>query len=498
MSEARGRDPGGRTPAADDDLAFAPAHVQADLIARGDVSPVELVELYLGRIARLDPALHAYITVAADQARAAAREAEARRRRGSPLPPLHGVPISVKDLEATRGLRTTLGSRAFRDTVPAHDSVVVERVRRAGAIIIGKTSTPELGVSLQAVTDNALVGPCRNPWDPARTTGGSSGGAAASVAAGLCALGVGTDGGGSLRIPASFCGVVGLKPSHGRVPRAGGLGRPEPGQFSQPGPTTRSVRDAAILLQALAGPDPRDPSPELRETPPDFLRDLERGVRGLRLGWSPGLGYGVADPAVEGIAREAAGAFEALGAAVEDAPVQLEPDLSEHFWNVYGANLALAYGHLLDERPGELGDDARAVLDRARAITGVRYAASWRAVLELRVRMDETMSRLDLLLTPTTAVTAFPHGRPPRVIAGREVDAVTGMYPCLYPINMCGQPAISVPCGYLAGLPVGLHIVGRRGDEATVLRAAAALETARPWAATRPREGFSSGPGAGD
>lgn len=469
----------------DEDLAFAPAWKQAELVAKRHISPVELVELYLRRIERLDSTLNAYITVCADEALAAARDAEARVP-GGDLPPLHGVPISVKDLEATRGIRTTLGSRAFIDTIPGSDTVVVERIRRSGAIIIGKTSTPELGVSLAAVTDNALVGPCRNPWNVACTTGGSSGGAAAAVAAGLCALAVGTDGGGSLRIPASFCGVVGMKPSQGRIPRAGGLGRPEPNQFSQSGPLANDVKDAAILLQALAGSDSRDPQPELRVGPPELVADLCRGVRGLRMGWTSGFGYGAVDSGVAHIAYQAALEFKELGASVEEALIELEPSVSEHFWNIYGANLYAAYGHLLENRRDELGEDARTVLERGRAITGARYAASLRAVLELRLQIEETMRSYDLLLTPTTAVTAYPPDRRPEVIAGRRVDSVTGIYPCTFPINMTGQPAASVPCGLLCDLPVALQLIGRRGDEATVLRAAAAFEQARPWAARRP------------
>jgi len=470
----------------DQDLAFMPAWRQAELVRRKQVSPAELVTLYLRRIERLDPKLRAFITVCADQALATAKEAEAQVLAGGDLPPLHGVPISVKDLEATRGIRTTLGSRAFRDTVPDSDTIVVERVRQSGAIIVGKTSTPELGVSLAAVTDNALVGPCRNPWNLDCTTGGSSGGAAAAVAAGLCGLAVATDGGGSIRIPASFCGVVGLKPSQGRVPRAGSLGRPEPNQFSQSGPITNDVRDAALLLQVLAGPDPRDPSPELREAPPDFLGALDRGVRGVLCGWSADFGHGAIDPEVEAVAHHAARVFEEFGAVVEEADVRLIPALAEHFWTVYGANLSAAYGHLLDAQPTELGEDARTLLGRGRAISGAQYASSLRAVYELRRQMEETMRRYDLLLTPTTAVTAFPPEQRPRMIGGRQVDAVTGIYPCTFPINMVGQPAISLPCGMLRGLPVGLQLIGRRGDETTVLRAAAAFEHARPWKQRRP------------
>jgi Asp-tRNA(Asn)/Glu-tRNA(Gln) amidotransferase A subunit family amidase len=468
------------------DLAFTPAWRQAELVASRKVSPVELVKAYLERIDRIDPTIHAYITVVADQALDAARRAESQVVRGDSLGLLHGVPVSLKDIESTRGIRTTMGSLVFKDTVPDRDSVVAERVRAAGAIIIGKTNTPEIAIHLETVTDNLLVGPCRNPWDLTRTTGGSSGGAAAALVTGLCAVAVGSDGGGSIRIPASFCGVFGFKPSQGAVPRAGGLGRPDPNQFAQSGPMSNGVRDAAVLLRTLVGPDPRDPQPYLREALPGDLADLDRPLGELRIGWSADLGYGAVDPGVERVCADAARAFEQLGCRVEEAGISLRPDLSDHFWNVFGANAYLQYGHLLEGQRDLLGDSARTALERGKAIPGHQYARSLRAVNELKLYMDGIMERYDLLLTPTTSITAFDPANRPTQIGGKPVHSITGFYPYTFPINMTGQPAATIPCGFVDGLPVGLHMVGRFREDALVLRAAAAFEQARPWQAKRP------------
>ena len=277
----------------DTDLAFAPATELRQLIAAGQVSCVELTELFYHRIAELNPQLNAYLTLCPEQALAAAGQAPGCPAAGESLGPLHGIPVSVKDLELTQGVTSTLGSALFHDRIPEYDSVVVERVKAAGAILLGKTNTPEFGLS--GTTENKLGEPCRNPWDPARTPGGSSGGAAAALAAGLCTLATGSDGGGSIRIPASFSGLFGIKPSQGRVPRYGGYGQPAANHFSQSGPMSRTVADTALLLQVLAGPDSRDPT-SIRETPPDFAAGLGNGVRGWRIAWSPDLGYAGVEP----------------------------------------------------------------------------------------------------------------------------------------------------------------------------------------------------------
>lgn len=270
------------------------------------------------------------------------------------------------------------------------------------------------------------------------------------------------------------------------MPRAGGLGRADPNQFAQSGPMSNDVRDAALLLEVLSGPDRRDPQPYLREPPPGFLADLDRPLAGLRIGWSSDFGHGAVDPEVEKTAHAAALVFERLGCRVEDAFVSLSPSLSDHFWNVFGANAYLQYGHLLEERRDLLGDSARTALERGKGITGHEYARSLRAVNELKLYMDEVMSRYDLLLTPTTSITAFDPRNRPTHIAGKEINSITGFYPFTFPINMTGQPAVSVPCGFADGLPVGLHIIGRFREDGLVLRAAAAFEGARPWSAKKP------------
>ena len=462
------------------ELAFTPAWKQREMIAAKQVSPVELTELYLRRIERLNPTLNAYLTVCADQALTAAKEAEAKVMKGEALGPLHGVPISIKDLELTKDIRTTLGSLIFKDTVPDKDSVVVERIREAGAIILGKTNTPEFGLS--AVTENRLGEPSRNPWDTDCISGGSSGGAGAALTAGMCALATGSDGGGSIRIPSALCGVFGIKPSQGRVPRAGGYGKPEPNQFAQSGPMSNYVKDSAILLQVLSGPDPRDPSPYMRVAPPDFVAALNEGVRGLKIGWNPDFGYGAVDPDVERITHDAVRAFEDMGCSIEEADVNL--DLNEvhpHFWKIFTANDYAAYDNLLEERADDLTDYAREAIEYGRAVTGAQYAQSVRRVFELRLYFKELMERYDLLMTPTTSIPTFPFDDRPTAIAGKKVHSFWGFFPYTFPINMVGYPAASIPCGFLNGLPLGLHIVGRFGDDALVLRAAAAFEEARPW-----------------
>ena len=466
----------------DDDLAFAPASELRRLIAGKEVSPVELTELYLRRIDRLDSRLDSYLTVAHDQAISAARSAEEAVMRGDDLAPLHGLPISIKDLEMTRGLRTTSGSLIFEDRVPAEDSVVVERVRQSGAVILGKTNTPEFGYL--GTTENRLGGPCRNPWNTERTTGGSSGGAGASAVAGLCALAQGSDGGGSIRIPSSFCGVYGIKPTLGRVPQYAGPGPISPNHFSQAGPMTRSVADSAMLLQVLAGHDPRDPS-SIRQAPPDFMAALDRDVSGLRIAWSPDYGYAAVDPEVAEVAFRAATAFEEMGCHVESSDISLDAPF-DAFWTIFSAVGYTRVGLVL-QNADMLTDYARECLEHGASVTGSEYAAGLAYFDLLRQQFDDLFDEYDLLLSPTTAVPAFPPDDRPARIAGRDVDPFWGFLPFTYPINMIGYPAASIPAGFSSdGMPIGLHIVGRSGDEETVLAASAAFEKARPWIDVRP------------
>ena len=458
-------------------LLFTPASELAQLIKTRKLSPVELVDHILRRIGGLNPKLNAYLTVAEAEARSAARAAEAAVIRGEELPPLHGVPLSIKDLHFTKGIVTTGGSLVFRDFVPDEDSVAVERLRRAGAIILGKTNTPEFGLS--ATTENRLGDHCRNPWHPERTAGGSSGGAAAAVACGLGPLALGSDGGGSIRIPSGFCGVYGLKPTRGRVPKYGGFGGFE--LFSDIGPIARTVRDAALMLSVMAGYDRRDPA-SLRDQPPDFLTAVDGELQGLRLAWSPDLGYARVDPEVKSAAESAAHAFASLGCEVEEATPAID-DPFAIFSPIMLADQYAACGHLLGERADELVPYVKSTLQHGAEAPGYRYSQALRALERFRMQMADFFEHYDLLLTPTNAVPAFPVGRRPREIDGQEVDTLWGPFPFTAPFNLTGQPAANLPCGFSAeGLPIGLQIIGRWGEETTVLRASALFEQTRPWA----------------
>ena len=471
----------------DENLAFAPAYEQAALIASKQVSPVELAAMYFERIERLDSRLNAYLTLTRDEAMAAARAAEDAVTRGDALGPLHGVPISIKDLQMTKGVRTTMGSLAYKDQIPDADSAVVERVRASGAVMLGKTNTPEFG--LLGANENRLGEECRNPWDTARTSGASSGGAGAAVAAGLCALGTGGDGGGSIRIPASFCGIYGIKPTQGRVSSFSGVppAAPTGNLLSQQGPMSRTVRDSAILLQALAGYDGRDVS-SLRAPVPDFVGALDRDISGLRIAWSADYGYAGVDPEVIEISAAAARVFEGLGCSVDESDLALE-EAFETWWVFFSANVAATQGHLLDDPADPLSWYGRMAIEDGARTSAADFARALGGRDRMISQFADVFDDYDLLLSPTMATTAFPVGEYPEEVAGKRnaTRRGWGFLPFTHPINTIGHPAASVPCGFSAdGLPVGLHIVGRKGDEATVLAASAAFERAAPWAGRRP------------
>ncbi|MSQ22909.1 MAG: amidase [Dehalococcoidia bacterium] len=468
----------------DQELAFTPAWRLRELIASRKVSPVELTELFLARIQQLDPGLNAYLTVAAEQALASARRAEAEVKPGANLGPLHGIPVAIKDLTSTGGIRTTRGSLIYKDFVPDVDEPVVARIRSAGAVILGKTNTPEFGFS--ATTENLLGDACRNPWNPERTPGGSSGGAGAAVAAGLAPTAQGSDGGGSIRIPCSMCGVYGIKPTFGRVARPY-QGPGAWGPLAQNGPITRTVLDAAILLQVMAGHDPLDPT-SIKEDPPDFSAVMNAGVRGLRVGWNPDLGGVPVDPEVRRVTAKAVQAFEELGAHVVEAEIPIDHlRLRDVFMTIFLSDYAASFGELLRTRGNEMSPFLREMLLDAVMWPASKLALALHELEWHRARMNTVMEQYDLLLTPTLATPPFPVGQRPSVIDGQDVDPVWAFTPFCFPFNLTGQPAASLPCGFSSeGLPIGLHLIGRLGDEATVLRASAAFEQARPWAQRRP------------
>ncbi|MEE8158935.1 MAG: amidase [Dehalococcoidia bacterium] len=475
--------------ATDNDLAFTPAYQLRKLIAQKKLSPVELTENCLRRIDSLNPRLNAFLTVCADEALKDARRAEEAVLNGGELRLLHGIPTSIKDLLPTKGIRTTKGSLVYKDWVPDEDDLLVKRIRESGAIILGKTNTPEFGHG-GGVTENRLGDYCRNPWNPEMVSGASSGGAGVSVAAGMNPIAHGTDGAGSIRVPASFCGIYGIMGTSGRVPRrnAGPISW-NPVYFSQDGPLTRTVRDAALYLQVMAGPHPDAQTiGTIQEHPPDFTANLDKGVKGLRMAWSPDLGSIAIEPEVRRIVEGAAQVFQDLGASVELAPFQVDiGKLSSILGKLTGPIDFISYGHLLNDSAHLLMSYVREGIERGGTITAHEYAMALAELQQFRAYVDDFFTRYDLLLTPTLAVPPFPCGQRPKVIDGKEVEEMWAFYAPLFGFNMTGNPAASIPCGFTPdGLPIGMQIVGHKLDEVTVLRASAAFEEARPWAHVRP------------
>ena len=465
-------------------FAFRSAADLIRLYRQGDASPREVTDALLARIARLNPLLHAFLTVTADQARAQAATAEARyrdaRRDGTldALPPLLGVPLSVKDLSPVAGVRTTYGSLIYADHLPSETAIAAERLEAAGAVLLGKSNTPEFGTT--TVTDNRLGPSCANPWNPGHVAGGSSGGAAAAVAAGLGPLAHGSDGGGSIRVPAAFNGVVGVKPSQTRIPRLDeAIGMR---QFSTEGPLARTVGDAALMLQVMAGPDPRDLR-ALLDSPADYQAACtQTDLRDLRLAWSPDLGYATVASPVLANAQRALKALGDHGAQIEAAtPQTLSP--FDIFTPIFLAGFVATYGDLYDTHGDLLTPYVRRAIETGRKVDAVTVVRAYAHLERFRAQMRDFFRRYDLLITPATAVPPFPHGVFVKEIEGKPALRFWGATPFSVAFNLTLQPAASIPSGWTAdGLPTALQIVGRFGEESTVLRAAAALEESLPWA----------------
>ena len=465
----------------DDELGYLSATELVARYRRRDLSPVETIDAVLRRIALLNPRLNAFCLVDPEGARAAARDSEQRWGKGAPLGPLDGVPVSVKDLLLTRGWPTLRGSRTIDPEGPWNDDApAVARLRETGAVILGKTTTPEYG--WKGVTDSSLTGITRNPWNLARTPGGSSGGAAAQLAAGLGPLAIGTDGGGSIRLPSAFSGVTGIKPSFGRVP-AWPL---SPfGTVAHVGPMARTTADCALFLNVLARPDARDWY-ALPHTDADWTAGLDVGLTGLRVAYSPRLGY-VRDihPEVEARVAAAARTIEQLGAVVEQVDPGF-PDCGELFWRHWTIG---AYNGLRHLGPAKLAMLEPALQETYRAGERERlttYLDAIAARAALGIHMRQFHARFDVLLTPSLAVPAFDVG----LLAPERPGSVarwTEWTPFTFPFNLTQQPAMSVPCGLTAdGLPVGLQIVGPLHREEVVLRVASAFERATDHARRRP------------
>jgi aspartyl-tRNA(Asn)/glutamyl-tRNA(Gln) amidotransferase subunit A len=438
-----------------------------------ELSPVDVAEAYLGRIERLDKTLNSYVTVTPDQALADARAAEIAIRRGD-AGPLAGVPVAYKDLYATRGIRTTAGSALLADWVPDHDATCVSRLRQAGMVMLGKLITHEFAFGIQFPGHRFL--PARNPWNLDHVPGGSSSGSGAALAAGLTVGALGSDTGGSIRGPAAFCGIVGLKPTYGRVSRAGVVTLSW--TLDHAGPMTRTVEDCAIMLEALAGYDPADPASS-REPVPDYAGPLRSGIRGLRVGVPRDYFFQDIRPEVAEAFESATETLRQLGAEVRD--VRIPSIWSAPAFMAIMLTEAFAY-HARDlrERPELYGLVLREKLMAGALFTGDEYIQAQRLRARLREDMNRALGEVDVLATPTTPATA------PTFSAVLDPDfpfARSNMAP----FNMAGLPALALPCGFApSGLPISLQLAGRPFDEATVLRVGHAYEQATEWHRRRP------------
>ena len=462
------------------DLAYTPATELIPRLRSRALSPVDLTRAVLERIEAVNPMINAFCTVTAEAALAAARQAEAAVMKGERLGPLHGIPVSVKDLALVHGVPAKFGSCVFEKRIGEVDAPYVRRLKEAGAIIVGKTTTPEFG--WKALGDSPLTGITRNPWNLGMTSGGSSAGAGAATAAGLGPLHQGSDGAGSIRVPSAFCGIYGLKPTFGRVPM---WPVSNTDSVSHTGPMTRTVADAALMLSVMAGPDDWDRQ-SLDAPPADYLGRLRDGVKGLRVGWSLDLGGLRVDPEIGQAATRAAQAFQELGCALEEVKVDL-PETREMIHLMWNAHYAGNYAQFLGQFGSRMDPGLVAAIEDGR-----RYSAE--AYVEMRGRkhaycdaVRSLFDTYDLLLTPTVSVAAFEVGR---LNPAHFPQHAWDWFPWAgfsYPFNFTGQPAATVPAGFTpSGMPVGLQIVGRRLADLQVLQASAAFEEARPWAQKRP------------
>ena len=459
----------------------------AKRIRSKELSATEVTEAVLRRMEVLEPHIHAFCTPTPDVARAAAKAVDAQIAKGEPIGPLAGVPIGIKDLVATKGIKTVMGSKLYEEFIPDEDDIVVERLKAAGAVIIGKTNVPEFGYS--GVGHNPVFETTRNPWNLAMTSGGSSAGSGASVATGVAPFAIGSDGGGSVRIPSAHCGLYGIKASMGRVALYPGC-RDEryPGVSSWEtlehiGPMSRTVADSALMLSVIAGPDPRDrysiPAADF-----DYLEAAQpSSLKGLRIAYSEDWGYAAVDPEVRRVVSEAVAVFEReLGCHVERANPGWRSDAGATFWTLVAADTDLTgMRKLIAGREHEISPHLVDLV--MKPWTGADFTDAHTQRKAICNTMWRFMSNYDLLITPTLAVPPFPvHMQGPEIIEGRMGKNADWL--CFtFPANLTGQPAASIPAGFTKdGLPVGLQIIGRHLDDRTVLRASAAFEQARPWA----------------
>jgi aspartyl-tRNA(Asn)/glutamyl-tRNA(Gln) amidotransferase subunit A len=463
-----------------EDLGYLPATRLAELIRTKQLSPVEYTQGLLDRIATLEPKVNAFVHLAADQAMDAARAAEARLMSGERIGRLHGVPVTIKDLAITKDMPTQQGSFIYQGSQPTEDSPMIPRLRDEGAIVLGKTTTSEFGWT--GVSHSPLTGVTHNPWKHGYNAGASSAGAGAGAAAGYGPLHQGSDGAGSIRMPAHFCGVFGLKPSFGRVPNypvgTGDL-------TSHNGPLTRTVADSALMMEVISGPHPWDYT-TLEAGPAAYLARLQQGVRGGRIAYSPDLGLARVDPEVAALVKAAAQRFSELGAIVEEVPTPWAapgPELIRFFWAAHLTRLKPQ----LEKWATKMDPGLVACIQAATDVSVADYQLARERKMAYVASIHRWFQDWDFLLTPSVSVAAFPAEKlMPDHWPQHDWDWVSWAE-FSYPFNMSWNPAASVPCGFTAeGLPVGLQIVGKRFDDLGVLQASAAFEAIQPWADKRP------------
>lgn len=449
-------------------------YAAAGLLRAGQISPVELAQAHLERIQQLDGSLNSFITLAPEMALQQARQAEAEMARGDVKGPLHGIPLALKDLFETQGLHTTAGTSFFADYVPEADAEVVRRLRAAGVVILGKTNMHE--IALGVTNENPHYGDCRNPWNRASISGGSSGGSAAALAAGFCLGALGSDTGGSIRIPSSLCGVVGLKPTYGRCSLRGVI--PLSWHLDHAGPMARRVADAALIFQLMAGFDSRDPA-SVDVPVEDYLSGLPQGVRGWRVALADDEFIHdpqAVDAEVLAALRAAARVFEALGAQVQAVPFPGARAAAQANGLMTTSDAAAYHHERLEQNPQGFGADVRKRLERGAAYTSTEYIHARRAQVELRRQFERFFEHWDLLLLPTTPIPAPQRASEDAVARARLLTRFTA------PFNLTGLPALSLPCGFTSsGLPLGLQLVAAPWMEARLLRAAQAYESATDW-----------------
>jgi aspartyl-tRNA(Asn)/glutamyl-tRNA(Gln) amidotransferase subunit A len=471
-----------------EDICYMSACEMRDSILRQDLSSQEITEAIIERIEKINPLINAYCTTTFDLARDLAKEADRVVKNGERMGLLHGIPVSIKDEMDTKGIRTTYGSKFYENQIPEVDDVAVERLRKAGCVILGKTNMPEFGHH-PGITDNLIFGFTNNPWDLKRTSGGSSGGSAAAVASGMGPLSLGADGGGSIRVPSSICGVYGLKPTFGRIPRY-----PSKGIFfwnmDHYGPISRYVNDAALMLNVMKGHHPYDQY-SFPDDGFDYLKCLESKPEELKIGYSMDLGFFKSlDETVEKVVREQVDKFTQYGWDVENTKLKLRKP--EYSFNVF-ASLGYAFDSkkFFNERPEDLSPDLKGIIRAGLSFKGQDVAkaiAQRKGIYEV---FNKYFKEFDILITPTTPCPAFitkksEYGTIFPSIKGRGLS-ITSWMSFTYPFNLTGLPAASIPCGRTdSGLPIGMQIIGKRFDEKTVLQVSKAFEEVAPWQNFRP------------